>query len=512
MSKKDPSGRLARWALKLQEYQIEIGYRPGKRNQNADFLSRIPIASILTIKLNWSADQKEDKYCSRIISELSTAKIAQNKYRLVGGELLTVDGRVIVPSSRRQDVLAINHDHMLSGHLGIEKTYSRLKRQYKWPGMKKDIAEYVNSCIECNKRKPYGATKAPLISIATSPRIWERIAMDIVGQISECESGYKYILVVSDYATRYVITIPMADQRAETVAKHLVVEILTRFGAPQIILSDQGTNFQSKLVKYICELFNIKQTRTTPYHPQTDGLVERFNRTLCDMLHLCSDHHPNDWHKILPFVTMAYNSVEHSSTNENPFYLFFGRDPIMPNELNINNRERNLEDNDQYLKHWQQTLQLANQNLKDKQEIQKRYYYKSAKIRHFKEGDDILIKKGQVQREKFYDRWDGPYKITKQLSDVNYEVKDGEGNTQVTHVNRTKKILSRSENQALIIKKKAGRPKKENTLKRKRGRPKKITPPNNAPISIPIPITEPLAKQTVEQTNTSTRYNLRQRK
>ena len=163
MSKKDPSGRLARWALKLQEYQIEIGYRPGKKNQNADFLSRIPVNSILSIKLkieNWSVDQLKDTYCSKIIEDLKAGKgVFKDKFDLIDGELFTVDGRVIVPSSRKQEVLAINHDHMLSGHLGIEKTYSRLKRQYKWPGMKKDIAEYVNSCLECNRRKPYGATK-----------------------------------------------------------------------------------------------------------------------------------------------------------------------------------------------------------------------------------------------------------------------------------------------------------------------------------------------------------------
>ena len=141
--------------------------------------------------------------------------------------------------------------------------------------MKRDITNDINSCLEGSKRKPYGATKVPMMSISTSPKIWERIAMDIVGPISESEKGYKYILVVSDYATRYVITTPMVNQTAETVARHLINEIFTRFGAPKIILSDQGTNFQSKLVKSISELFNIKQTCTTPYHPQTDGLVER---------------------------------------------------------------------------------------------------------------------------------------------------------------------------------------------------------------------------------------------
>lgn len=321
MSKKEPTGRLARWALKLQEYQIEIGYRPGKKNQNADFLSRIPIQTILSIKVDgWLNDQLSDVFCQKIFDELNrgVAKV-KNKCRLENGELFTIDGRVVVPKSRQTEILAIKHDHMLSGHLGVEKTYSRLKRQYKWPSMKKDITECVTSCLECNKRKSYGSTKVPLMSISTPARIWERIAMDIVGPISECEQGYKYILVVSDNATRYVITIPMADQTAETVAKHLVNEIFTRFGAPKIILSDQGTNFQSRLIKSICELFKIKQTRTTPYHPQTDSLVERFNRTLCDMLHLCCEREPNNWHKILPFVTIAYNSVDHASTGETPF-------------------------------------------------------------------------------------------------------------------------------------------------------------------------------------------------
>ena len=114
--------------------------------------------------------------------------------------------------------------------------------------------------------------------------MWGLIAMDVVGPITESRNGNKYILVLSDYASRYVMTFPMANQSSETVAKILVNGVISKYGAPRTVLTDQGSNFLSKLVQDICNLFKIKQLYTTAYHPQTDGLVERFNRTLCDML------------------------------------------------------------------------------------------------------------------------------------------------------------------------------------------------------------------------------------
>ncbi|KZR97300.1 Uncharacterized protein APZ42_007909, partial [Daphnia magna] len=141
------------------------------------------------------------------------------------------------------------------------------------------VIEYVKKCLMCNKRKAVGGSKAPLHPLPLVEGVWERIAMDIVGPIQESAKGYRYILVISDYASRFVFTVPMRNQTAQTIAKVLVNKIFTKYGSPEVVLTEQDTNFLSSLIQEVCKLFKVKQIRTTAYHPQTDGLVERFNRT-----------------------------------------------------------------------------------------------------------------------------------------------------------------------------------------------------------------------------------------
>ena len=116
----------------------------------------------------------------------------------------------------------------------------------------------------------------------------ERVAMDILGPLPETDAGNKYILVVGDYFTKWKEAYPMRDMEATTVARLLVNEFFCRFGLPDTLHTDQGRNFESSLIKEICSLLGIHKTRTTPYHPQSDGLVERFNRTLLNMLSLAT--------------------------------------------------------------------------------------------------------------------------------------------------------------------------------------------------------------------------------
>ena len=182
---------------------------------------------------------------------------------------------MVVPLSKREDILKLNHDHKQAGHLGFTKTLHKIKRQYEWPGLNDDVLNYVRNCITCAKRKLHDTRVAPLCPLQPVSQVWERIAMDIVGPVQETERYNKYILVVSDYASRFVITVPMADQKARTVAYHFVNDIILKYGSPTHVLTDQEPNFLSQLIKDICTLFGIKQMKTTAYHPQTDGLVER---------------------------------------------------------------------------------------------------------------------------------------------------------------------------------------------------------------------------------------------
>jgi transposase InsO family protein len=279
------------------------------------------------------------------------------------GEIIDINNRLIVPLVKVKEVLEENHDHMLAGHLGIAKTLAKIKRQYKWPQMKQHVVLHVNSCLICARRKSFGGTKAPLQPVPPVVAVWERIEMDVVGSIKESNKGYRYILVISDYASRFVFTIPIKNQIASTIARCLVDKLITKYGAPQAVLTDRGTNFLSVLVNEICVLFKIKQMRTTSYHPQTDGLVERFNRTLCDMLACYLNKEPKEWDKYLPFVTFAYNTAIQSILKEGPFYLFFGRASLLPNNITINPRYNTRYDDHNVLKRNGKTLRNLHENI-----------------------------------------------------------------------------------------------------------------------------------------------------
>ena len=498
MKKKDPHGRLARWAYEIQTYDMEVIHRPGQDNQNADALSRAPLPTIGVItrvkqeKLqnDWKSAQSEDDYCKEILEKLNDNKITKpigfnlNKE----GILITSDGKFVVPRTKVMEILKMNHDHMLAGHLGIAKSLARIKRQYSWPGLGKDVTTYVNNCLTCAKRKAYGSSKAPLKPLPIVAKIWEQIAMDVVGPVTESSSGNKYILVLSDYASRYVITIPMEDQKAHTIAEHLVKKVYTKYGPPERVLTDKGTNFLSKLIAKMCTLFKIKQIKTTSYHPQTDGLVERFNRTLCDMLPCYVTDEPECWDKYLDFVTFAYNTAKQTSIDCCPFYLFYKREPIIPSDIPSN---RNIEvfedDNEEYEKQWQRALERSQNRLAQAQEKQKQLYDQGSKLVTYKPNDHVLLR-AQPSPGKFNNRWLGPYKINRQISDVNYEIlilredsKDLEDEAKfIVHVNRLK-LVSNTPNEQLTVPNKAkvikrrGRPPKVVQVPKRRGRPPSLT-------------------------------------
>jgi len=150
------------------------------------------------------------------------------------------------------------------------------------------------------------------------------IATDLVGPLPESGNGNQYILVVADYFTRWVEGFALPSQEANTVATKLVNNIFLRFAVPEQLHSDQGRQSEAQVITEICQLLHIHKTWTTPYHPQCDGMVKRFDRTLLNMLAICAKDHPFDWeHRIQP-VCMAYNTSVHSSTGYSTFCLMFG--------------------------------------------------------------------------------------------------------------------------------------------------------------------------------------------
>ncbi|VDI65315.1 Hypothetical predicted protein [Mytilus galloprovincialis] len=198
--------------------------------------------------------------------------------------------QAIIPLSERKKVLQFSHDDKCSAHLGIHKTLAKIRQSYYWPGLQNDVRTYINGCDKCAKRKsPQKSKRAPMALVEANGPM-ERIATDILGELPETESGNKYILVVSDYYTKWTESFAMPNMEAKTVAKIIVEEVIVRFGVPHWIHSDQGRQFESLLFQEMCCILNIKKTRTTPYHPKSDGMVERLKKKNKQTLRTESDN------------------------------------------------------------------------------------------------------------------------------------------------------------------------------------------------------------------------------
>ena len=234
--------------------------------------------------------------------------------------------QLVVPKPYRKMVLELAHGHILGGHLGAEKTRERITQRFYWPGITKEVELYCSSCPVCQINAPMPHFRSPLVPLPIIEVPFERIAMDLVGPLLKSTRGHQHILVIMDYATRYPEAIPLRNTSAKTIAKELF-QVVTRVGLPKEILTDQGTPFMSRVTRELCKLLKVTQLRTSVYHPQTDGLVERFNKTLKQMLRKVVDKDGKNWDYLLPYLMFAIREVPQSSTGFSPFELLYGRHP-----------------------------------------------------------------------------------------------------------------------------------------------------------------------------------------
>ncbi|KAJ8353339.1 hypothetical protein SKAU_G00209060 [Synaphobranchus kaupii] len=233
---------------------------------------------------------------------------------------------LLVPRPFIPSVLQLAHTHLLGAHLGVEKTLERIKTRFYWPGVKKAVEDYCRSCPDCQQVAPRPHQKSPLIPLPIISVPFSRIGMDLVGPLPRSSRGHQYILVVLDYATRYPEAIPLRTMATKGIARKLML-LFSRVGLPEEILTDQGTPFMSRIMRDLCQLMKVTQLRTSVYHPQTDGLVERFNQTLKKMLKKTMEADGRNWDQLLPFVLFAIREVPQASTGFSPFELLYGRRP-----------------------------------------------------------------------------------------------------------------------------------------------------------------------------------------
>ena len=186
---------------------------------------------------------------------------------------------MVLPTPYREQTLRMAHSVPLAGHFGISRTSNRIKRRFFWPRMSHDIRDLCKRCQTCQKTSPKHTPKAPLVPLPIIRTPFTRLAMDMIGPLPPTDEGYKYILTVCDYGTRYPDAFPLKSTTSRDVVEALI-EMFSRTGIPDEILTDRGSNFNSELMNEFYLLLGIKSIRTSAYHPQTDGMVEKFNGTL----------------------------------------------------------------------------------------------------------------------------------------------------------------------------------------------------------------------------------------
>lgn len=370
------------------------------------------------------------------------------------------DEQLVAPTEARELIMTLGHSIPWAGHLGKHKTVARISRHFYWPGLQRDVANFCKTCPQCQQTSARGPPRVPLQPLPIVGVPFERLGMDIVGPLERSKSGNRYMLVISDYATRYPEVFPLKNIRARSVAFSLV-QLFSRVGFPQEILTDQGSNFMSTLLKQVYQLLGIKPLRTTPYHPQTDGLVERLNQTLKQMLRRFVDETGSNWDQWLPYLLFAYREVPQASTGFSPFELLYGRDVRGPLALlreSWEGNQVNTESTDivSYVVDMRDKLEkmsaLAQEHMAEAQHRQKTWYDRNARHRTFQPGQKVLVMLPS-ESSKLLAKWQGPFEITKQLGPTSYEVATpGQARTRwVLHVNLLKEWFPRTEKAADVL-------------------------------------------------------------
>ena len=280
------------------------------------------------------------------------------------------------------------------------------------------VKDRISACHKCVARKSPINRHHPMGHVPVSGR-FERVAMDLLDVSVISAKGYKYILVVCDYFTKYTEAYPLKDKTARSVADALMDIWLPRYGFPLFLHSDQGKEFDNAMIHTLSELLGTVKTKTTPYHPRSDGLVERFNRTLLAMLAMFVSQEHDNWDDLLPFMMLAYNTTVHTSTGFTPYRLVFGDECNLPG--NLVHRELRADpppgDPGTYASWVQQALYESYDEVRAQQQRathrQKRNYDSKAVARAFPIGCWTLRYYPPARKNKLCSPWIGPYKIVR---------------------------------------------------------------------------------------------------
>jgi IS30 family transposase len=221
----------------------------------------------------------------------------------------------------RKDIVEKQH---LIGHFKAETVYKALKSQYYWKNMRDDIEHIVKACDICKRHDKHRIVNHPALALPVC-NVFDRVGMDLVFGLPEDNAeGYKGILVITEYLTKFPYAVPIKSKTAGEIAKHFM-DYVCLFGPPKSIITDQGLEFNNYFLRALLEAQGIEHRVTSAYNPRTNGQTERFNQILVNILRKYSEDNTSDWHRWIPFVLYSYRARIHSTTGFTPFELMFGR-------------------------------------------------------------------------------------------------------------------------------------------------------------------------------------------
>lgn len=466
---KEPSGRLGRWILEIQQYDFEICYRKGINHSLADALSRIPNTDKKKIECDNSLDTvtlHEPEARLRSWYEVMLDRVKDNprkysNYVIHSGKLYRRNSKtgnkkpchelsLCVPETHRERVLKENHDEPTAGHMGVRKTLHRIRQRYYWPGWKKDVCQYVRACDNCQRQKPEQKLPMGQMPLRVPKGPWYTVVADLIGPFPRSTRGYRSVLVIQDTFTKWIELAPVRAATAKEVKEKFNELIMLRYGSPSIILTDNGTQFTSDLFKNMAIDWDITHRFTAPYSPQSNP-TERSNRVLKTMIRQFIQENHRHWDKYLSEFRLAINTAVQESTGYTPALLNFGRELRLPKALHHDVEEEidekppeNPHDRLRILKVLRQKVQKSLTNASTRQA---KYYNLRRRPNSMKIGQQVLCRTHHLSdaakgfAAKLAPKFEGPYTILRTEGANIFILGSDKGHTVRAHVKDLKPYL-----------------------------------------------------------------------
>ena len=303
----------------------------------------------------------------------------------------SVRNQIVIPKTCRAEVLSLAHERPLAGHFGINKTHEKIIRHFYWPGIRKDVVEFCRTCHVCQMvGKPnQSISKAPSSPIPAFDEPFSKVMIDCLGPLPKTKKGDQYLLTIMCASTRFPEAIPLRNIKAKTIIDSLT-KFFTLVGLPKSIQSDQGSNFMFGTFQQILHELGIKQYKSTTYHRETQGALERFHQTLKNMMRTYCLETEKDWDNGIHLLLFAANESVQKSLGFSPFELVFGhrvRGPLMLLKEKLLSTEGGSVNLPEYVSNFRTRLtkacDLAHKNLKSAQNRMKQTYDKNSVTRKF---------------------------------------------------------------------------------------------------------------------------------